>query len=742
MPESISLTDETALPDGWSSGNSGPLEALKHVEAHFIQRSEWKALSAFYKDTLKAANVERERAQWAEKLAEVLETELGDIEGAAEAWGQVAAATGETSAVAEQMRLLRQGNNLKEIAQALDAGVKQARSPLEQASALVLRADYALHQGRVAMARVDFEAALRISPQQPHAAAGLAELSASQGDTKPIQILADVLSALPRDIPQRGELFRRLARLLDSSSLDVRLALFSWSEVLVECPGDEEASARLLALTRLEGNDEQLEKLLMQALAREPRGPHARLMRMELVALFERTRRGGAALHALKQAVKAEPGHQEAWLAYADRLIAMGQRDAEAAWALEHAATASDAPEQKYALWLRLSRFVREQLGDAVRAEGFEKKAELVRPLASVSSGAEVTRLERPVVDGPEQESSDEFHNLTVAVEIPEEHLEAPAVTGPPLLESAVTERQELLNRKDSAPLDPEVYRALSEHFERAGDEPRSALMLEVAQALAGDTHVATRAPRLILGESELAELKHPLLRGDTGELLSLVGMALCRLNPARGKGTTDPFTLEGGRGARGLVEAMLAAVRILGMRSPELFLSEELGPPFSVVFTTETRMLVGTLAYQREVAAAELRFFAGRALFTQRPELLVLRNLKRDQVLRGLELVRLVAENRASPPEMKLIHEVVPLRLRERFKHLVRTGTAVSNLASLAEGARHSVNRAGLVVCGGVAPALAALREKKALPSEMIELVQFASSETYLQLRSSSVSA
>ena len=61
-------------------------------------------------------------------------------------------------------------------------------------------------------------------------------------------------------------------------------------------------------------------------------------------------------------------------------------------------------------------------------------------------------------------------------------------------------------------------------------------------------------------------------------------------------------------------------------------------------------------------------------------------------------------------------------------------------DLASLTEGARHSANRAGLVVCGGIAPAIASLRAKRALPSEMMELVRFAASERYLQLRNRNV--
>jgi hypothetical protein len=214
--------------------------------------------------------------------------------------------------------------------------------------------------------------------------------------------------------------------------------------------------------------------------------------------------------------------------------------------------------------------------------------------------------------------------------------------------------------------------------------------------------------------------------------------VALCRLNPSRGKeaGTDDEFHLDAGKGARGVADALLASVRILGLRSPDVYLSEDPGPPISLVFTDEPRLIIGKLAVKKEVTDAELRFFAGRALFTLQPELMALRNLRRDQLLRGIVLVSQVAEGRGSPAETKHFRDAVPERSWERLRQLVRKMGPRLDLSALSEGARHSVNRAGLVVCGGIAPAIASLRAKKALPSEMTELIRFAASERYLQLR------
>jgi Tfp pilus assembly protein PilF len=352
--------------------------AAQKLEAHLIQRGAWRELANFYRDAFQRAATRSEKAQWAEKLAELLESELQDTQGAARAWAEVAAATGDSRAVSEQVRLLGQKKDSGAVREALDAGVKQAQGAAERARAHVLRAEESLTRREVASARGDFEAALKLVPFHPQAAAGLAELAAMQGETALIRTLDEALSKLPKKAPGRGDLYRRLARLADSPLRDVKLARAAWTEVAAELPGDEEATTRLFTLTRTAGDDLALEALLTTALKGEPRGAKARLFRMELVGLLERSGRDVEALEALKQAVRAEPGHREAWLAYAERLI-VAERYAEAAWALEHAATATDDAAQRLKLWQRLAEFVRENLHDAARAETYEKRIEKIQ---------------------------------------------------------------------------------------------------------------------------------------------------------------------------------------------------------------------------------------------------------------------------------------------------------------------------------------------------------------------------
>jgi hypothetical protein len=288
-------------------------------------------------------------------------------------------------------------------------------------------------------------------------------------------------------------------------------------------------------------------------------------------------------------------------------------------------------------------------------------------------------------------------------------------------------------------PLDPAGYEALSDFYEHEGDADRSALMAELSSAIEGDPNAAPLVPRLILSARDRAALRHSALRGEAGELLSLSGAALVRLFPARGRAANSkvPFLLDAGRGAAHTAEALFAAVRILGLRAPDIFVSEDNGPPFSLVCTTAPRLLVGRLAVKQELAAAELRFFAGRALFSQNPDLLVLRSLRREQLERALEVLEDALGPRPSTLEAKTVRASLSRRAAARVTALLRATPRSLDLGRLADAARHSANRAGLLVAGGIAPALTALRAKKALENELIELVRFASSDRYLAMRS-----
>ncbi len=1038
-----------------ASSPSASNRALTRLEARYVARGAWRELARFYEETAAARVDPKERAAWLEKLAELLESELDDAVGAAKVWAEVAQLTGDTQAVSEQVRILDERQDQAGVKQALDAGVVRAQDPQEKARLLVLRAQEARTRGDANQAKADFEEALRVSPTSLEAAAGLAELSVARGDAAPVKMFEKLLLAASRRLPERGALFRRLAKLADLVK-DARLALAAWVEVLGVTAQDDEALSRLWVLSKGLRDDTRLEQVLKALLAKDPRGEKARPAWLDLVSVLERGGRFDEALTSLREAVKAEPGHLQAWLSLVDRLLAR-RLDEEAGWALEHAATSAPEGPQRVSLWRRLARHARERLNEEERAEKYEERIERVRveqapaahaasklpggplvvpaPRASrpkpppvmavaaktltdeveseafakalgaarepedarpplppklparlqrvlepivqeftnqvetreapasdfvddedvddvmevrsdevvimgpeagpsvvvdaslvaearaakdaaaapraakppiareaateappravkppaarededapapramkapaareteapaprgvkppgaredeeaaaapratkapvarepasealvpraakppvvrededatdtpapraakpreAATEAPVPRAARPPVAREEEDATDtpapraakppvaredadtpapraahvpaseDDEDATEAPAPPEVAVEAddepdapgttearrtqelPAVApvelgdplqsippsfGPSPSKQLSEERQALFERVRASPLDPDGYRMLAEHFDTANDANRSSLMLELARALEGDPNAAPRTPRLILSATDRAGLRHPFVRTEAAELVTLTSPALCRLFPAKGKDAqaTEEFSLESGKGAKGAADALLASVRLLGMRAPDVFVSDEAGPPFSALQTTPPRLVVSRLTVKKPVADAELRFYAGRALFTLSAELLALRTLKRDQLRAGLEAVGQMLRGQAST-EARIIREALPARSHERLKVLWPKVAKTLDLSALMEGARHSVNRAGLVVCGGIAPAIASLRAKKALPVEVTELVRFAASERYLQLR------
>lgn len=288
-------------------------------------------------------------------------------------------------------------------------------------------------------------------------------------------------------------------------------------------------------------------------------------------------------------------------------------------------------------------------------------------------------------------------------------------------------------------PLEAALYEEIAGYFHHRGDMQRAELMKEIASALEGRESPAPRPPHQPLSAEERSGLRHPLLRSPSGELLACVGMALCRLFPMHGRaaGTRERLHPSLGAGAPGAIEALAVSQRLLGLEAPEVVLSEDHGPPFSLVFTSAPRLLVGKQAVRQVLPAPELRFYAGRALLCLGPDLLALRCLKKDQVLRGLALLSsLLKDRNASGLEARVMRESLTPRQIEEAAALFGHATRDFNVSALADAARDSSNRAGLVACGAVGPALAALRMKRALEREVVELVRFAASERYFQLR------
>ncbi|HLL83652.1 MAG TPA: tetratricopeptide repeat protein, partial [Longimicrobium sp.] len=357
--------------------------------------------------------------------------------------------------------------------------------------------------------------------------------------------------------------------------------------------------------------------------------------------------------------------------------------------------------------------------------------SEIVTGKAPVFPGRRTEQIQRPQLPDPE---SPQEERAPQPGDFDEDEDEPEPTWGGAYPSQA---QEDLFQAVHERPLDPEGYLALADYFEDLGDAERGGLMAEIATALEGDPAAAPRAPKLMLSAPDRSSLRHPFLRGPEGELLSLVGVALCRLFAPEGSPSGDEFRIDSGRGAGAAAEALQAAVRILGVRAPEVFISPDIGPPFSLTFVRTPRLLVGRAAVDRQLPEAELRFFAGRALFAQNPDLLALRQLTLEQLEEGLGYLDLVLrDSKDRKAKVRALRELLPKKGLDVVRQLHGEIRDEMDLALMSEGARHSANRAGLVVCGGVAPAITALRAKRAPEEELMELVRFAASERYLKLR------
>ncbi|MBX7100787.1 MAG: hypothetical protein K1X89_23945, partial [Myxococcaceae bacterium] len=361
-----------------AADESGDQQALLKLEAHLIARRAWRELADHYRSAAGRVSPAADKVAWLEKLAELLESELDDAVGAARAWAEVAELSGDPHAVQEQVRLHSSQRDEAGVQRALNEGVIRASSSLDRAQALVARAEEALARAALTAAFADLTAALKVSPGHLGALASLAELGAVNGESEPARRFQHALQALPRRTPGRGELQRRLARLSDQGTLPPEVARAAWAEVVVELPDDEEATSRLASLARAAGDTSRLEAALRAQIAKEPRGPRTRKARLDLVRVLDERGSDAQAMEELKQAVRHEPGHQEAWVLYAERLKAR-RSYGEAAWAMEHAATATEDGERRCELWRALATFCREALRDAAKADVLERRAETLR---------------------------------------------------------------------------------------------------------------------------------------------------------------------------------------------------------------------------------------------------------------------------------------------------------------------------------------------------------------------------
>ncbi|RKH41861.1 hypothetical protein [Corallococcus sicarius] len=367
-----------APPAALTPEEGAELARSQRQESLLIARQAWRELAQLYLKRADRAKAAPERAEALTRLAEVMENELQDSAGAARMYREIVELTGERTALREQVRLLSQREDASIVRRALDDAIQRARTSRARAIALLTRGERLLNMGSRSKAREDFEAADALVPGLLPVLAGLVRCASDKERAAFTERLRAACAAAPRRAPDRLDALRVLAQTAEESLGDLRIAQWAWAEVLAESPDNEQPREHLLALARRLGDLPALSQLLHAQLAREPRGPAARKAHLERVATLEAMGDAGAALAELRQAVRFEPGHKEAWLLLAERCIEREQLG-EAAWAMENAATATESDEERQRTWERLALFCREVLHNAERARIYARRAESLR---------------------------------------------------------------------------------------------------------------------------------------------------------------------------------------------------------------------------------------------------------------------------------------------------------------------------------------------------------------------------
>lgn len=801
------------------------------LEARLIARKSWQELAQYYLQRADRAADAATRAEVLTRLAELLEDELQDVAGAARVYGEIVSLTGDRAALEEQVRLLSQRDAWRS-QRALDEAIQRAPEPRVRTAALLARAEYLLAHGQREAARADFSAAHALSPGSLQALTGLALCAPPAEQPQAVERLHAALAAAPRRAPYRNPSLRRLADFAAGPFSQLPLAQWAWSELHADNPEDTLVQDKLLAVSRQVGDSRRLAPMLRLRLQRQTHGLAARSDWEELACTLERLGDMEGCLEVLRQAVDTDPGHTEAWLMLGERLERLG-RHAQAAEALEEAASATEEEPERMLAWERVARLCRERLADEQRARTFETRAERIRqslarsglpipayappppytpPIvlswpAPAEAPAPAARPPPPPVPAAAPVPAAVPAPVPAAVPTPVPAAPPPAAAPAPPARAApkpppppppsaplppgvlaitavrkvddallriTVERGseysgprrlrpgsrrtgtrtnlaqpfplpgqpplELLLRAQARPLEPSSYRAMATTLAARGQAARSALLQEIAAALEGRPEPApATAPTLRLEARERAHLRHPGLRHPASELLSFIGHTFCQLFPTTGRaaGSSEPLRPESSPAARAAAEALQEASAILGLPLPEVVLAEQEEPLFSLVHTRHPRLLVGQRALREVPPAPQLRFLAGRLLLCLEPDLLALRLLRPDQLLHALDFLAsvLVGSTRRGP-EMRLLREALTPPLLERASALLEPSRRDLETGALDEAARHTANRGGLLACGSVGPALAALESLRAPTVERAELVLYAASEPYFALR------
>ncbi|RMG19973.1 MAG: hypothetical protein D6729_03905 [Deltaproteobacteria bacterium] len=295
------------------SGNDPAMEA--RLEGLYVSRGAWRELAEFYRARADRLREVEARNETLFRLAEILEDEIGDTEGAIRIYEEIIETSGgNVDALRALMRLHEAAKDWRALVATLERSVHVASDIEEKKAALLHRAQVNLEKLQdTQAARDDWQRVLALDPGCVEALQGLADTAEGEGDARETtRALEASLAEMRPGTPGRLDAYRRLARLYGDHLQQLARARLAWEEVLREAPDDDEAFARLRTLYRKKEDLPALVELLRARIERAKRHPDARLWRRELIEALEALGRGDEVGEAWWYAKEADPTDEEA----------------------------------------------------------------------------------------------------------------------------------------------------------------------------------------------------------------------------------------------------------------------------------------------------------------------------------------------------------------------------------------------------------------------------------------------
>ena len=419
------------------------------------------------------------RAAHLERLAKIREEHLADVDGALQAWQELALIepSYQGEAQKEQARLAEASASWDKLAELLEADSSAAPNP--DAARGSLRQLYEIHRYRRNDPAGAVRALLRLMPLEHEPRSLLTDLVSTLREAGPDSPAVDSATAAAETAAgnARTRLFRLLGRLHDGWN-QPEPAFRAWSHVRRVLPNDEEALQRSSTLAESLGRYELAVRLLQRRSESTSGSTRVALQRkvaeLARVHLSDHDEASQALVHAFEEAPSSLPLATE----LAEELERAG-RFSELTTALQFIADLAEDPHARMRALVRMAQNYETELDDAPRALGVWRtivgETEDLRTLSEFAADARRDQawerlellLERLIEQGPDEDQRIEW--FLERVDVLAEHLVEPH-NAMRLLKGCLANQE---------PPDRRVLSRLVDLAEEAEDHPTLARALE-----------------------------------------------------------------------------------------------------------------------------------------------------------------------------------------------------------------------------------------------------------------------